>query len=89
MSGLNMKIGGVIMKNTLLILLLLTGLAWQVFSQTASKGLEGTWQGTLDAGAAKLRLIVTVTKSDAGVYGGKFESLDQGATIPLDRKSVV
>ena len=72
------------MKNTLLILLLLSGLSWQVFGQTQPKGIEGSWNGTLDAGAAKLRLLVTVTKSDAGVYGGKFESLDQGATIPLD-----
>lgn len=72
------------MKNTLLILLLLSGLSWQVFGQTPGKRIEGSWHGTLDAGATKLRLLVTVTKSDAGVYGGKFESLDQGATIPLD-----
>ena len=74
----------VIIKNTLLILLLLSGLSWQVFGQTPGKGIEGSWNGTLEAGATKLRLLVTVTKSDAGVYGGKFESLDQGATIPLD-----
>ena len=74
----------VIMKNTLLILLLLSGLSWQIFGQTPGKGIEGSWHGTLEAGATKLRLLVTVTKSDAGAYGGKFESLDQGATIPLD-----
>ena len=73
-----------IIKNTLLILLLLSGLSWQVFGQTPGKGIEGSWHGTLEAGATKLRLLVTVTKSDAGAYGGKFESLDQGATIPLD-----
>ena len=72
------------MKNTLLILLLLAGLSWQAFAQTPAKGIEGTWNGTLDAGSAKLRLVVTVTKSEAGVYTGSFESVDQGATIPFD-----
>ncbi len=50
----------------------------------ASKGLEGTWNGTIDAGATQLRIIITITKSDSGVYTGKFESVDQGATVPLD-----
>lgn len=72
------------MKNKLLIVLFLLGLSSQIFSQTSAKGLEGSWQGTLEVGGAKLRLVVTVTKSDAGVYAGKLESLDQGATIPLD-----
>ena len=65
-------------------MLFLTGLSWRVFSQAPAKGLEGSWHGTLEAGATKLRLLVTVTRSEAGVYAGKFESLDQGATIPLD-----
>lgn len=72
------------MKITWLILLLLTGLTLQTFGQTPAKGLEGSWQGLLEAGSTKLRLIVTVTRSDAGVYAGNFESPDQGATIPLD-----
>src|SRR6187397_1094599 len=72
------------MKNSLWILLLLLGLSCQVFGQTPAKDFEGSWQGTLEAGGQKLRLVVTVTKSDAGVYAGKMESLDQGATIPID-----
>jgi dienelactone hydrolase len=76
------------MKNKLLIVLFLLGLSCQVFSQTSAKGFEGSWQGTLEAGGAKLRLVVTVTKSDAGVYAGKLESLDQGATIPIDTITV-
>ena len=72
------------MKNALWILLLLTGLSWPVFGQGPAKGLGGSWRGTLVVGATKLRLLVTVSKSDAGVYSGEFESLDQGATIPLD-----
>src|SRR5688572_31596 len=72
------------MKNSLLILLFLIGLSFQAFAQTAAKGFEGSWNGTLEAGGQKLRIVVTVTKSDAGTYAGKFESLDQGATVPFD-----
>src|SRR5215213_4187406 len=71
------------MKNTLLMLLFLLGLSCQVFGQTA-KDFAGSWHGTLEAGEQKLRLIVTLTKSDAGAYAGKLDSLDQGATIPID-----
>ena len=76
------------MKNSLWILLFLLGLSCQVFSQTPAKGFEGSWQGTLEAGEQKLRLVVTLTKSDAGTYSGKLESLDQGATIPIDTITV-
>ena len=53
-----------------------------------AKDFEGSWQGTLEAGGQKLRLVVTVTKSDAGAYAGKLDSLDQGATIPIDTITV-
>ncbi|HEU4873935.1 MAG TPA: alpha/beta fold hydrolase [Pyrinomonadaceae bacterium] len=76
------------MKNSLLMLLLLLGLSCPVIGQTPAKGFEGSWQGTLDAGGTKLRLVVTVTKSDAGTYTGKLDSLDQGATIPIDTITV-
>src|SRR5215211_7459320 len=77
------------MKNNLLwMLLLLFALSCQVFGQTPAKGFEGSWQGTLEAGGAKLRLILNVTKSDAGAYAGKLDSLDQGATIPVDTITV-
>lgn len=66
------------------MLLFLVGLSCQLFGQTPAKGPEGSWHGTLEAGATKLRLVVTVTKSEAGTYVGKFESLDQGATVPFD-----
>jgi dienelactone hydrolase/sRNA-binding carbon storage regulator CsrA len=76
------------MKKSLLLLLFLLGLLCQVVGQTPAKDFTGSWQGTLEAGGAKLRLVVTVTKSDAGVYAGKLESLDQGATIPIDTITV-
>jgi uncharacterized protein len=67
---------------------LLLGLLFQVFGQTPAKDFEGSWQGTLEAGGQKLRLVVTVTKSDASVYAGKMDSLDQGATIAIDTITV-
>jgi len=76
------------MKSYLLMLLMLLGVSCQVFGQTPSKDFEGTWQGTLEAGGQKLRLVLTVTKSDAGVYTGKLDSLDQGATIAIDEITV-
>jgi dipeptidyl aminopeptidase/acylaminoacyl peptidase len=72
------------MKNTSFVLLLLAVCSLQAFGQTPPKGLEGFWNGVLEAGDTKLRVRITVTKSDAGVYAGNFESLDQSATIPLD-----
>lgn len=79
------------MKNKLLkslIVLFLLGLSCHVFGQTPAKDFEGSWQGTLEAGGQKLRVLVTVTKSDAGTYSGKLDSLDQGATIPIDTITV-
>src|SRR5687768_7828992 len=76
------------MKSSLLMFLFLLGLSCQVFGQTPAKGFEGSWQGTLEAGGQTLRLVVTVTKSDAGAYAGKLDSLDQGATIPIDTITV-
>jgi dienelactone hydrolase len=56
-------------------------------SGTASKlaaGLEGEWQGTLDAGGTKLRLVLKVTKSAEGKLTGTLDSLDQNAKgIPI------
>src|SRR4029453_10255506 len=76
------------MKNNLLVLLFLLGLSCQVFGQTPAKDFEGSWQGTLEASGAKLRLALTITKSDAGVYAGKLDSLDQGASMAIDTITV-
>jgi dienelactone hydrolase len=83
-----MNLKGKVMKNSLLMLLFVLGLSCQVFGQTPALGFEGSWQGTLEAGDTKLRLALTVTKSDAGAYAGKLDSLDQGATIPIDKITV-
>src|SRR5262245_40275252 len=76
------------MKKSLSMLLFLLGLSCQIFGQTPAKDFEGSWHGTLEAGGQKLRLVVTVTKSEAGAYAGKLDSLDQGATIPIDTITV-
>jgi dienelactone hydrolase len=77
------------MKNSLwMLMLLVVGLSTQLFAQNAGAGFEGSWHGTLDAGGTKLRIVLSVTRSDAGTYTGNFESLDQGATIPLDTITV-
>jgi hypothetical protein len=66
----------------------LLGLSCQLFGQTPAKTFDGSWQGTLEAGGTKLRIALTITKSEAGVYSGKFDSLDQGASIPIDTITV-
>src|SRR5262245_55394559 len=81
------------MKKCCSALLVLLAVSLQVLGQTpqqgaAASGPEGVWQGTLEAGGSRLRLVLTVTKSGAGGYSGKVDSLDQGSTIPIDTITV-
>ena len=47
-------------------------------------GLDGHWEGTLDAGAMKLRLALHVGRAPDGGLTGTMDSLDQGAKgIPV------
>jgi len=64
-------------------------LALPMQDQDAGKGLEGTWEGTLGSGAAKLRLVLTISRSSQGAYCGILDSVDQGATLPVDRITAV
>ncbi len=66
------------------LLISLIAIAGSVLAQ----GLEGSWQGTLDAGAAQLRLALAIEKAADGTYSGAMDSLDQGATIPIDTITV-
>ncbi|HEV8146440.1 MAG TPA: alpha/beta fold hydrolase [Bryobacteraceae bacterium] len=51
--------------------------------------LEGTYQGTLDTGAVKLRLGLHVTRSSAGAYKSTLDSIDQSAMgIPVQQTTV-
>jgi uncharacterized protein len=50
----------------------------------AQPDVEGTWQGTLDVGAMKLRLGLHVAKNATGEYSSKLDSIDQSAMgIPV------
>jgi hypothetical protein len=53
-------------------------------NKQAAQKLTGVWNGTLAAGAANLRLKVTIIKTSTGAASGSLESVDQGAKdIPL------
>jgi murein DD-endopeptidase len=49
----------------------------------ADSDLAGTWKGELGADAAKLHIILTITKSADGAFAGQLNSVDQGAVIPM------
>lgn len=47
--------------------------------------LEGNWEGTLDVGAATLRLLLKLSATPDGGLKGTLDSLDQGASdLPID-----
>ncbi len=64
-------------------LLVLAVLVLQTLAQT-TKTPEGSWEGTLDAGGQKLRLVLTITKNPNGTYSGSVNSIDQGVVLPID-----
>jgi len=52
--------------------------------QAADAKPEGDWEGTLAAGAVKLRIVVHITRNE-GAYGATLDSPDQGAIgIPIE-----
>jgi len=52
--------------------------------ESRPRKIEGDWEGTLDAGAAKLKLILHVVRKDA-ILSATLDSPDQGATgLPID-----
>ncbi|HEX7287947.1 MAG TPA: alpha/beta fold hydrolase [Candidatus Angelobacter sp.] len=52
--------------------------------QKTAADIAGDWQGTLDAGVAKLHLVLHVSKAADGSYSATLDSLDQGANgIPI------
>jgi len=56
--------------------------------QAADAKPEGDWEGTLDAGPVKLRIVVHITRKE-GAYGGTLDSPDQGAMgIPIETVTV-
>lgn len=63
---------------------LTTFLAAGLTAQSPNTDLAGTWKGELGEGAAKLHLVLTITKSANGEFSGELNSVDQGATLPMD-----
>ena len=54
-----------------------------------TQGLEGIWQGTIEAGGTKLRLILKVAKSTNDTFTATLDVPDQGATgVPVDTVTV-
>ncbi len=58
--------------------------------QAANTGSDfaGNWKGELGAGADKLHILLTITKTADGGFAGQGQSVDQGATFPLEKVSV-
>jgi uncharacterized protein len=55
----------------------------------SNKSIEGAWEGTLDFGTAKLRLVLKVSQAADGALTAKADSPDQGATdLPVDAISL-
>ncbi len=48
-------------------------------------GLEGTWEGIL---AGRLHLVVTIYKTNTGNLAGQLDSVDQHATLPIEKASL-
>jgi pimeloyl-ACP methyl ester carboxylesterase len=55
----------------------------------SSPSVIGTWEGTLNAGAAKLRLVLHIDGGKDGALVARLDSRDQGAAdLPIDSLSV-
>src|ERR1700733_13947406 len=60
----------------------LAGAAW-------AQNMEGTWQGSLEAGTVKLRVGLHISKNDKGEWTSTFDSIDQGAIgLPVKTTTV-
>ena len=59
--------------------LLIATLAAALGCTAAPAGVEGTWLGTIQAGAVKLRFGVHLSRDAGGNLKGTLDSLDQGA----------
>jgi hypothetical protein len=58
-------------------------------SGVSSQSIEGAWEGTLDFGGVKLRLVLKVSKAADGSLTAKADSPDQGAAdLPIDEISL-
>jgi murein DD-endopeptidase len=58
--------------------------------QAANTGSDfaGAWKGELGEGADKLHILLTITKTADGGFAGQGQSVEQGATFPLEKVSM-
>ncbi|MGB6496971.1 MAG: M23 family metallopeptidase [Candidatus Acidiferrum sp.] len=92
MEALEKKMGNSASRRALLFVSFLLGLAIFVSlpcsaaAQDAKAGgdFAGAWKGELGEGSAKLHIVLTIKKSDAGEFSGQLQSVDQGTTIPME-----
>ena len=68
----------------LAVALLLCAVFPQPARPQAAGDLAGTWKGELGQGAAKLHIVLSITKSSDGSFSGQLNSVDQGSVIPMD-----
>jgi uncharacterized protein len=72
------------MKKRLLWVTTLAGVGW-----AQAPSIVGIWQGTLDAGALKLRLALHISANTNGGYTSTLDSLDQNAFgIPVQQTTL-
>jgi pimeloyl-ACP methyl ester carboxylesterase len=79
-------------RDLAVIICLLTTLAFSpLLAQTKTDtSIAGSWQGTLEFGNTKLRIVFHVTESDSNRISGEMDSPDQGATgIPVSKITVI
>jgi pimeloyl-ACP methyl ester carboxylesterase len=58
-------------------------------NRQAAEGTEESWQGVLDTGRAKLRLVLRLGKTSDGKWAAKMDSPDQGRNgLPIDEISL-
>jgi hypothetical protein len=49
------------------------------YSFASDKEVQGFWNGTLDTGRTKLRLLLKIARATNGTYSATLDSLDQGS----------
>ena len=68
---------------------IISGYSTSVCQTKPDTSIIGMWQGTLNVGGAKLRLVFHVTKTDSGTLVSTLDSPDQGAKgIPVSKVTV-
>jgi hypothetical protein len=73
------------MKTHLAVLAAIFTASAVAFGAPATNSVIGHWLGTLDTGAAKLRLMFKITQTYSGVLSATIDSLDQGVSdIPVN-----